>query len=116
MLDSLASGYQSGSISMDGAIKQFLDEENFQEKFANFKHHSTGWLSFQKRFYQWFDAFQMMKLLHVLRDIQYPNIPVMEAIEIVHGKSFATTPKDALIRFRKEAIEKYPLFRSASLF
>ncbi|HMQ06543.1 MAG TPA: glycosyltransferase [Saprospiraceae bacterium] len=116
LLESIASGYESESFSMDGAIIQFLDGVNFMEKIANFKCHSTGWLSFQKRYYQWFDSFLLMKLLHSLRDIQYPDIPVMEAVKMVYGKSFATTPKDALIRFRKEAIEKYSLFRSASLF
>jgi len=75
--------YLSG---LSASLNNYLNQENFTEKIIEIKSNTTSYLSFEKRFFQWFDAFRLMKCLHYLRDVAYPNIDVDDAMLILLDK------------------------------
>ncbi len=66
---------------------------------------TTNYTNFVKRFYRFFDAFQVLKFVHYLRDHHYPNQPIGEvALELIQVNGYAdkwTTNKELLEVFRK---------------
>lgn len=54
----------------------FLNLNNFQEDLNGIRANSSNIESFTKRFYVWFNAFRVLKLVHYLRDNQFPNQPI----------------------------------------
>jgi len=63
------------------SIQLFLDQEHFAEKWQEIKTNTSTTETFQKRFFQWFDAFKAMKYVHFARDYFYPNLSVEEAVK-----------------------------------
>lgn len=58
----------------------FLKNLNMQERVIEAKSNTTDLTHFKRRFYKHFNAFQLMKYLHYMRDHYFPNIPVDTAI------------------------------------
>jgi hypothetical protein len=95
--------------SVPPSIKHFLVENNFENKLNEIKNNTTSKQQFQKRFFDWFDAFMLLKFIHFARDNYYPNKAVgSEATALLKKKenSFPTTnEKDLLIYLRKIQIK-----------
>ena len=68
------------------SVCQFFPVEVFVKKVAEIKSNTTSELLFVKRFYQWFNAFLLMKYVHFCRDHFYPNISVNEAVNHLLGQ------------------------------
>lgn len=66
---------EKNQIASADLIK-FLESENFAAGLAEIRKNSPSQESFVKRFYVWFDAFRVLKLVHYLRDEIYPDSPV----------------------------------------
>ena len=64
-------------------IRTFLSESNFDEKLQEIHANTASDYSRLKRFYQWFNAFRVMKFMHYNRDNGYPNLPVAQVYEVV---------------------------------
>jgi len=82
----------------------FLDSNNFKEDLNGIRLNSTSLESFLKRFFVWFNAFRVLKLVHYLRDNQFPNQPIFEQAKLMaekrgFGKN-ETTNKELLMSFR----------------
>lgn len=60
------------------SIRSFLKSQNFGLKYDELNRHTSSPSSFLKRFYQWFNAFRLMKCMHYLRDYHYPSEPILE--------------------------------------
>lgn len=52
---------------------EFVGEDVLQSKYREIHKQSTSEERFVKRFFQWFNAFQLLKLIHFLRDHYYEN-------------------------------------------
>lgn len=70
------------------------------------KNESTNYENFIKRFYRFFDAFQVLKFVHYLRDTTYKNEPVRKVakellIEMGYSSLDLQSSVDLLIMFRK---------------
>lgn len=70
------------------------------------KNESTNYENFIKRFYRFFDAFQVLKFVHYLRDTTFKNEPVRKvATELLIEMGYSTidlqSSVDLLIMFRK---------------
>ena len=83
---------------------QFLIQNNFQSGLNEIRKNATNESSFLKRFFVWFNAFRVLKLVHFLRDVQFPNQPILnEAIDMAKAQNFfekATNEKELLIEYR----------------
>ena len=81
----------------------FIGQKGFDE-IEKIRTHTSDLLSFKKRFFQWFDAFQFIKYLHFMRDRVYPDITVDEAVSKLFELLSMDQPKDlrhSLIELRK---------------
>ena len=67
--------------------------------------HAPSKESFEKRFFQYFDHFKVMKFVHFARDQYYPNVSLTNACEMMSGKqsdrSNLRSNYDWLAYFRK---------------
>ncbi len=61
-------------------IKGFFKADEWEVEWKKLIEQSRDLESFEKRFYQWFTPFKLLKLLHYLRDEYYPNISIEEAV------------------------------------
>ncbi len=67
----------------------FLNENDFENGLLEIRKNSTDLTSYLKRFFVWFNAFRVLKVVHFLRDHQYENQPILgEAIEMAKNNNF----------------------------
>jgi len=84
---------------------QFLEENDFDNGLIEIRKNSTDLTSYLKRFFVWFNAFRVLKVVHFLRDHQYDNKPILgEAKQLAETLNFY----DSEIN-EKELLEKYRL-------
>lgn len=69
-------------------------------KIQEIKINTKSYPSFAKRFYQWFDAFQLMKYLHHMRDNGYSQIPIGEASRWLIGHLGQQVENDLVDRLK----------------
>lgn len=85
-------------------FQEFLKANNFDQKLTEIKSNTTDLISFSKRFFVWWDAFKVLKLVHFLRDHAFQNIPVKEAVVNFFGDqmqlSTALKTSDILLSLR----------------
>jgi hypothetical protein len=68
------------SEQMEGeALAAFLPTVDFEARTEEIRSNTSNAAAFEKRFFQWFNAFQLMKYLHFARDHFYPDVPIVEA-------------------------------------
>lgn len=60
-------------------VKDFLRTQSFTQKIQEIRGNTANRYQFRKRFFRWFNAFQLMKYVHFARDHYYPSVPVLEA-------------------------------------
>lgn len=77
--------YLSGAklVTLGGVIPyvmiDFLNAYFFDERIDEIRRNSSGFSSFEKRFYRWFNAFMVLKFVHFVRDNAHPNVRVEKA-------------------------------------
>lgn len=85
-------------------ISKYLKENDFQTVLASCQKNTTTSDSFYKRFFQWFNAFRLMKMLHYLRDNDLPNKELLETVNFFQAyynmKPFGSI-EEALYEFRE---------------
>ena len=65
---------------MNEAFKSFLNDNQFEEKLEEISKNTRDLDSFKKRFFVWFDAFKVLKLVHWMRDHGFDNIPIEQGV------------------------------------
>jgi len=94
--------------SLSPAISSFLELYSFDEVMTKLLSNTTSLKTFRKAFYQWFDAFRLMKYLHHSRDHYHHNIDIVQAVTISHRmldiqSSQSNKPEDLLSQLRSIA-------------
>ena len=88
-VDQLPEIYESirliDEVRVSQAFKLWLVENDFFIALDNAKSNSKNYESFKKRFYAWFDAFKVLKLVHWMRDYAYPDEPIAYQCEKLLG-------------------------------
>ena len=85
------------------AFFQYLDAEKFDQILEEIKSNSTNLNSFISRFYRWFDAFKVLKLIHYLRDNQFPNSNIQTESFLLLNKIIKVNTKLSVV----ELLEHY---------
>jgi hypothetical protein len=90
-------------------VKQFLPETDLKNKLAEIKNNTSTKQQFQKRFFDWFDGFMILKFAHFVRDNYYSNNTISKEINFLLNKkeisSSAISSQEQLIYFRKIQIK-----------
>lgn len=77
------------SIPEHSYFIQFLEDNDFESGLIEIRKNSTDSTSFLKRFFVWFNAFRVLKVVHYLRDTQYENQPILgEAKQLAETLNF----------------------------
>lgn len=63
----------------DPMVQDFLQINDFEEVLKRIKRESSHIKNFHKKFFEWFNAFTVLKFVHFSRDKFHPEIPVEEA-------------------------------------
>ncbi len=92
-------------LKLDDCLAKYLTAHNFDNVITEIKRNTTSKMAFEKRFWQWFNAFRLMKYLHYSRDNYYPNMAVEEAGNYLYNLLGNTTAnlsaEELLLWFRK---------------
>ncbi|MEQ9659485.1 glycosyltransferase, partial [Fulvivirga sp.] len=86
------------------SINAFLETVDFENNIERIANNSGSLEAFKSNFYQWFDAFKVLKYVHFARDHFHPNIPIYEAAYTLlkmKGITPAVTSKEVLIQYRE---------------
>jgi len=98
------------NVHVDMKSYLFRDEKSVQKTqkaIGNILDQSKTFASFEKSFWEWFDAFNLMKYLHFIRDKKYPAIPVVDAVNMA-GFYKGDNAESALTTLRE--IEKSKIY------
>jgi len=91
----------------------FFSTVSYKEKIVQCHENTTNKQSFEKRFFQWFDAFLLMKYLHYLRDMFFPDMVLLEAVnmfEKIKGSNLVfETNREALNHYHRKDANEEPL-------
>jgi len=68
------------------SIRTFLSQNNFPKKIKEIHAHTANPKTFRQRFFQWFNAFLVLKYVHHARDAYYASVPVREAAACLLGE------------------------------
>ncbi len=66
-------------IEIPKSIMQFLNTVNFIHELEIIRQNTQNINTFIKRFFQWFNAFMVLKYMHFCRDHFYLNTPILDA-------------------------------------
>lgn len=93
----------SSLIEVADELAAFLKTIQFEQKIAEIKKHTNSFEAFEKRFFQFFNAFQIMKYAHFVRDRFYEPMEVTKCAKWLAGKLNINPGQfddDLLIAFR----------------
>lgn len=106
-----SNSYSSLKPKLSKPVNAYLVSQTFDTVIEKIKSNCTSLISFRKAFFQWFDAFRLMKCLHFIQDHYYPNVPVHEALESVGGIvgiEYSDKPEKLLLSLRaKHKLSKW---------
>ncbi|TXB63679.1 glycosyltransferase family 2 protein [Vicingus serpentipes] len=71
--------YISNNVEFPQSVKDYLAEINFKGNLEKIKKNSPTQIHFIKLFFNWFNAFKVLKYMHFARDNYYPDVLVTEA-------------------------------------
>lgn len=86
ILNSIFKFYMEGidfhklALDIPQSADAYLKQSKAYEKLLEIKAHTNGIQNFEKRFYNWFDAFRLMKYLHFMRDNHLPNCSIEQGL------------------------------------
>ncbi|MEO0775612.1 MAG: glycosyltransferase family 2 protein [Bacteroidota bacterium] len=97
------------SANLPPSIQDFLRRQDFEAKLREIRENTTDPAAFRKRFFAWFNAFQLMKYVHFARDHYHPDRTVAElAGDLIAAsvpaeaaaRAVPTTVYDLLLHYR----------------
>lgn len=85
-------------------IKDFLEQSGYQHAISEINQNTASQASFQHRFFNWFDAFRIIKYLNFCSEKYLPKKPVNQMAELMLKKlghtHLPTTPRELLQVYR----------------
>jgi glycosyltransferase involved in cell wall biosynthesis len=101
----LYEGKYLNELEVSDAFKEFVLDQGLEKAVEEAKGNTTSYPSFLKRFYVWFDAFKVLKLVHHLRDNEYHNVIVENAVkDLLNGLDLATTDLLEILRQKDRSL------------
>ncbi len=100
--------FQNCDVVIPESIKLFLQEIDYAESLPKIRANSTSQKHFVKLFFNWFNAFKVLKYVHFARDNFYPNQSVFQAANKLLQLLETPTQQDLtsqLIKYRQLDLE-----------
>jgi len=105
-MTSLPEIIQGQSPNFPTAIQKFLNAVDFYQKLDKLLKNSRDLTSFYKQFYDWFDYFMILKMIHFSRDLVHTNLPLEAGLSHLNENYWKIAPfntltlQDQLIKIR----------------
>lgn len=96
--------YEQTNVELPQSVSTFLATIDFEESLHKIKANATSEKHFVKLFFNWFNAFKVLKYMHFARDNYYAYILVSEAADdllVCLSLEKEQTLRNLLLRFRK---------------
>lgn len=77
--------FNTNNVEIPKSVRAYLTEINFKGNLEKIKKNSTSQQHFVQLFYNWFNAFKVLKYMHFARDNYYPDVLVTEAANELLG-------------------------------
>lgn len=91
-------------LELDGLMGEFLKSQGVEDKIKEIERQTSTQVAFEKRFYQWFDAFKCLKFVHWYRD-QFGTADLLQEahslLKLYGVNSPVSDSKEMLILFRE---------------
>jgi hypothetical protein len=88
-----------------GSLQLFLSEEDWVEKVVEIKNNTSGFLSFKKRFFDWFNMFKIVKYLNFVHADYFEKtaveIAASEMLELREDFFKSNDPLELLLYYRR---------------
>lgn len=95
--------YENKTLILPESIKDYLVEIDFESNLKKIKNNATSENHFVQLFFNWFNAFKVLKYMHFARDHFYPDASVYEmANELLQKLDLEKQAKENLICFYRE--------------
>lgn len=95
--------YENKTLVLPEAIKAYLAEIDLESNLKKIKNNATSEKHFVQLFYNWFNAFKVLKYMHFAREYFYPDALVYEmANELLLKLGLEKQAKENLIYFYRE--------------
>ncbi len=91
-------------ITIPKTVQEFLSTIDFEENLLKIRKNSTSKNHFVKLFYNWFNAFKVLKYIHFTRDNYYPNVPIFKGANellLLLGEQEQPNLKALLLKYRE---------------
>ena len=79
--------YQTNNISeiqIDNLLLEFLSQNNFEKALININKNCSNLTSFNKKFFEWFNAFRILKFLNFVHEKKFKKISIIiEAVKLL---------------------------------
>lgn len=86
------------TLGLATGLEHYLFTQDFDNVIQEIKRNTTTFEAFQKRFYQYFNAFRLMKYLHYMRDHHYDNLTVEVAAAYLYQLLNQTDPPEWTVK------------------
>jgi hypothetical protein len=73
--------YLQEAKMINNSLFNFLIDNNFQNNWNKITQNSSSQKQIQKQKQIWFDGFKTLKLIHFLRDVEFPQINMFNALD-----------------------------------
>ena len=93
-----------GGVIIPKPVQDYLNTIDFEENLSKIRKNSTSETHFVKLFYNWFNAFKVLKYMHFTRDNYYPDVPIFDSANellVMSGERKQTNLKGLLLAFRE---------------
>ncbi|MEM7551268.1 MAG: glycosyltransferase [Bacteroidota bacterium] len=74
--------------NLPNAIREFLEQDGFENQLNRIKKDTKTYEAFEKRFFQWFNGLKVLKFVHYSRDFHHPNLPLESCCEWLFSNLF----------------------------
>jgi glycosyltransferase involved in cell wall biosynthesis len=71
------------AAQIDCCLAEFLANQRFNEQWKTIARQAPSPAHRARQFHRWFDGFRTLKLIHHLRDAEWPNLPVVDALAML---------------------------------
>jgi hypothetical protein len=90
--------------SLPSGLKSFINESELVNVIDEIRNNTSGYMSFRKRYFGWFNMFRVVKYLNFVHKTHFAKVEVEKAaselLEIIRGGNNLANPVDLLNYYR----------------
>jgi len=82
-------------FNLHPAFEEYFEKIGFQDKVDEMKANTKDFISFRKRFFFWFDAFAVLKLVHFMQTVGFGDVKLKKAVNQMLSEKHSLEPLES---------------------